>query len=134
MAQPDSKSATAALKAIDQLSQQGFRCCIVPQVLYEYWVVGTRPVEQNGLNHRTEHVARDIQRLQQLFHLLKDERTIFEQWQTLVLDRSIRGKSAHDARLVAAMKRHDIKDILTNNESDFKRFEEITIHVPQQAA
>jgi len=61
---------------------------------------------------------------------LRDERAIFEQWQTLLSENEIRGKRAHDARLVAAMKRHSIEHILTFNEGDFQRFSEITVHVP----
>ncbi len=130
LAQPDTDAASAALAALDVLGQQGFRACIVPQVLYEYWVVCTRPVDANGLGHRIAHVDRDVHRLQEIFLFLKDERAIFEQWQTLVFVNEVRGKSAHDARLVAAMKRHNIEHILTFNEGDFQRFSEIIIHVP----
>lgn len=38
-----------ALAAIDWLDANGHECVIVPQVLYEYWVVATRPAENNGL-------------------------------------------------------------------------------------
>lgn len=37
-----------ALAAIDRLDANGHECVIVPQVLYEYWVVATRPGENNG--------------------------------------------------------------------------------------
>jgi predicted nucleic acid-binding protein len=37
------------------------------------------------------------------------------------------GKQAHDARLVAAMKVHDLRHLLTFNDTDFKRFTEITV-------
>jgi predicted nucleic acid-binding protein len=34
---------------IAKLRNEGHELCIVPQVLYEYWVVVTRPVSDNGL-------------------------------------------------------------------------------------
>ena len=38
-----------AMGAIEILKREGYDCQIVPQVLYEFWVVATRPVENNGL-------------------------------------------------------------------------------------
>ena len=38
--------------------------------------------------------------------------------------------SAHDARLVAAMRRHGTAHILTFNEIDFRRYPEITVLTP----
>ena len=40
------------------------------------------------------------------------------------------GKMAHDARLVAAMKRHDITHLLTFNDRDFSRFTDIMVVNP----
>ena len=41
---------------------------------------------------------------------------------------------AHDARLVAAMVRHSISHLLTFNEQDFARYNEIAVIVPSAAA
>lgn len=130
IAQPDSPAAAVALNGIDDLGRSGFRCCIVPQVLYEYWVVCTRPIEQNGLNHRITHVSRDLLNLQKMFTLLNDSSEVFEEWHTLVNTHEVRGKNAHDARIVAAMKCHNVHHILTFNDRDFRRFDDITIHIP----
>jgi predicted nucleic acid-binding protein len=40
----------------------------------------------------------------------------------------------HDARIVATMKAHGIKNLLTFNSDDFKRYTEITVHHPQGLA
>lgn len=47
--QPDSPEFEPAVKAITQLRSQGFNGCMVPQIIYEYWAVATRPIEVNGL-------------------------------------------------------------------------------------
>jgi hypothetical protein len=43
---PDHPVVTAAVTA---LLGQGETLCIVPQNLYEFWVVATRPLASNGL-------------------------------------------------------------------------------------
>jgi predicted nucleic acid-binding protein len=42
----------------------------------------------------------------------------------------VKGKNAHDARLVAAMVRHGLTHILTFNAQDFSRYRGITIMTP----
>ena len=42
------------------------------------------------------------------------------------------GKEAYDAKLVAAMRVHQIKRILTYNEQDFRRYEDLQILHPDQ--
>jgi hypothetical protein len=44
---------------------------------------------------------RSILGITQDYQLLKDERGIFSHWQSLVVTQAVKGKSAHDARLVA---------------------------------
>ena len=53
------------------------------------------------------------------YPLLRDERRVFENWRDLVNVYQVKGKNAHDTRLVAAMRRHGISDLLTFNGVDF---------------
>jgi predicted nucleic acid-binding protein len=62
--------------------------------------------------------------------LIKDERGIFGNWQSLVVAQSLKGKSAHDARLVAAMQRHRLSNMLTFNTPDFTRFNNVQVFSP----
>jgi predicted nucleic acid-binding protein len=43
----------------------------------------------------------------------------------------VKGKTAHDARLVAAMRRHGVNRLLTFNASHFARFAGITVLTPE---
>lgn len=43
---------------IAQLARRGFEPCIVPQVLYEFWTVATRPTAQNGLELPPQQASR----------------------------------------------------------------------------
>ena len=116
-----------ATSAITNLRRDRHELCLVPQVLYEYWVVVTRPVAENGLGMKTAEADRNIEDWLDLFTLLRDERGVFSAWRELASFYEVKGKSAHDTRLVAAMKRHDVSHLLTFNVADFQRYEGIEI-------
>lgn len=103
---------------------------IVPQNAYEFWVVATRPVDVNGLGFTVAEAELHLDHLMQLFPLLRDERTILRYWRELVVQYEVKGLKAHDARLVAAMRRHGVSELLTFNESDFRRYGSITVRTP----
>lgn len=69
-----------------------------------------------------------------LFRFYRDERAVYSTWRQLIARHSVRGKPAHDARLVAAMNRHGLKHILTFNTSDFVRYLGIQIIDPRAVA
>jgi len=131
-AQPGTQAYGEAQDALANLRLSGFEPCLVPQVFYEFWVVATRPLPENGLGFTTAQAQTDIEKLQRLFTVLRDERAIFEHWQELVAKHDVKGKNAHDARLVAAMKRHELTHLLTFNLVDFTRFSDISVLTPTQ--
>jgi hypothetical protein len=63
----------------------------------------------------------------ELFTLLRDERGIFDEWRAVIVENKVKGKGAHDARLVAAMKRHGLSRLLTFNVADFARYNGIEV-------
>jgi predicted nucleic acid-binding protein len=104
---------------------------LVPQNIYEFWVVATRPIAVNGLGMTTGAAHAELERFAPpLFALLQDERAILSRWQELVTKYDVKGKPAHDARLAAAMLRHGLTHLLTFNVSDFSRYAEITAVTP----
>ncbi len=119
-----------ALGAIEWLKRNGHDCQIVPQVLYEFWVVATRPLEGNGLGLDPGKAEDAIQEWMSFFRLRLDERGVFRRWIDLVSMNQVRGKTAHDARLVAAMERHGLTNLLTFNPADFARFSLIHVYTP----
>ncbi len=125
LANPADVQYECALESLALVRMLGYRPCIVPQILYEYWVVATRRAEQNGLGMSVSESESDITNMVEKFHLIRDERAIYDHWYQLVLRYKVIGKMAHDARLVAAMKRHDIAHLLTFNDRDFSRFTDI---------
>jgi predicted nucleic acid-binding protein len=64
--------------------------------------------------------------------LLEGKTGVSAAWEKLVSARLISGKLAHDAHLVAVMEIYAVKDILTFNGADFRRFPGITVLDPSQ--
>lgn len=129
-AQPAHSHHTIAIEAVKTARLRGYIPSLVPQILYEYWVVATRPTSENGLGMTVPEAEADISRLVSLFHLFRDERAILDRWRTIVVQCEVQGKTAHDARLVAAMDRHGVQNLLTFNDQDFKRYPNIAIIHP----
>lgn len=109
------------------LIHQGHQLAVVAQNLIEFWAVGTRPLANNGLALSITDTAAHIRSFQDTFALLPDTQDIFLEWQRLVELHEVSGRQVHDARLVAGMLVHGASHLLTFNDGDFKRYNEITI-------
>ena len=120
-----------AENAVAILRAQGEQLCIVPQNLYEFWVVCTRPISQNGLGMTAAETEAEVVRLKGFFTLLDDTPSILTAWERLVTQYQVVGKNAHDARLVAAMLVHGVPRILTFNDRNFQRYPAIAVLSPQ---
>jgi predicted nucleic acid-binding protein len=134
LAQPTHPHHTIAKQAVTALRLRDDEPCVVPQVLYELWVVCTRPVPLNGLGMTSAAAGAELANVTRFAFLYRDERAILQHWQQLVANYEIKGKAAHDARVVAAMVRHGVKPLLTFNVNDFSRFREIDVLAPDQIA
>ncbi len=129
-ADPASPSCSASVRATSELRLRGDIPCIVPQSLYEFWVVATRPLAQRGLGLTPVQAQAELTSIKQLFPLLADTPAIYAEWERLVTQHAVSGKNGHDARYVAAMNIHGISHLLTDNKGDFKRFTSITALSP----
>jgi predicted nucleic acid-binding protein len=72
----------------------------------------------------------ELTAIKRLFRFLRDERAVYPEWEQLVTTLDVKGKQAHDARLVAAMNRHGLKYLLTFNTGDFARYPSVTALAP----
>jgi predicted nucleic acid-binding protein len=120
-----------AKTALFTLRERGQILSIFPQNLIEFWAVATRPVTNNGLGLSVAQAEAELTSLKTLFVLLPDTPEIFPEWEKIVLQYRVSGKRAHDARLVAPMRVHNLTHLLTFNTADFKRFSSITVVSPQ---
>lgn len=130
-AQPSHSMHADAARAVGELLARGEILSIIPQNIIEYWAVATRPVEANGLGMSVDETVAEVSRLRGIFHLFPDTAEIFSEWEGLVSRHGVKGKEAHDARIVAAMLAYKVTHLLTFNTADFKRYTEITTVNPQ---
>lgn len=134
LSQPGHPLQFVALQAAKTLLDQDHELRTVPQVLYEYWAIATRPSTQNGIGLSIAEAQSRLTEFKALLPLLRDERGIFEPWEEIVVDQQVHGKLTHDARLVAAMTRHKLTHLLTFNLDDFRRFSDIKVLDPAEVA
>lgn len=129
---PQSEQYAVADEAVYQLLAEGHQCLLTSQVLIEFWVVATRPVEVNGFGWTPERTKTQIERFLSQFTLLQEPPDLFSFWFQLVNDHEIKGKRTHDIRILAVMKAYTISHILTFNPSDFIPVDGIIIVHPQE--
>lgn len=98
---------------------------ICPQVLYEFYVVATRPVNANGLDLSSEEAVKEVQQFQQAYSFVDDPAELFHGWRGLVKKYGTKGLPAYDTKIVAFMQAQRIKQIYTLNPTDFKRYYDI---------
>lgn len=119
-----------AVDALAALLAARERVCIVPQNLYEFYVVATRPAKDHGLGRTPRDAQAMVERFEQLYSLIEDTPVVYAQWKALIVAHGVAGKSAHDARLAAAMLAHGITRLLTFNGADFKRYPHVQVIDP----
>lgn len=118
----DSDRHAEVVAAVDALVARGDDLVLVPQVLYEYWVVATRPYGNGGLSLTSEEAARGVRLLTESFRCLADPPILLGIWLDLVEKHQVLGRQGHDARFAAAVIVHGLNGFLTLNTPDFKRF------------
>ena len=119
----DSESHAEVARAVHSLTTGNNEAVLVPQVLYEYWAVATRPYgSSNGLSLTTEEAAHTVRLITTRFLCLPDPPELFGTWLDLVTTHQVSGRPTHDARLAAAVRVHQLDAFLTLNAPDFKRF------------
>ncbi|WP_228051810.1 type II toxin-antitoxin system VapC family toxin [Sphaerospermopsis aphanizomenoides] len=77
---------------ISEILLRGGQCFITSQVIIEFWVVATRPVNVNGLGWTVEQTTQAVQMLISQFDLLAETPDVFSIWLNLVITYNISGK------------------------------------------
>lgn len=114
-----------ARAAIQTLLGRHERLIVVPQNLYEFWAVATRPpgappAGRNGLGMTPAQAGNWLRFFRRRFTLLADREDLSSLWQALVETHGVTGFRAHDVRLVAAMQSYGMTRLLTFNADDFR--------------
>ena len=122
---------TEAKNAVDKLLKQGDTLFVTLQNISEFWNVCTRPADKNGVGFTIANTDSELSKIEQVFDLLPDTEEVYRNWRELVVTYSVSGIQVHDAKIVAAMKAHNIQNLLTFNSKDFKRYTDIKAVEPK---
>lgn len=123
-----------AVASVAHFKSSGDELRALPQCFYEFWVVATRPVANNGLGLSTVQAELEMTGMEALFPMVLDPATLYANWRALVVAHDCKGKVAHDARIVAAMQAHGLTHLLTFNIPDFTRYPGIIVLDPRAIA
>jgi predicted nucleic acid-binding protein len=130
LSDPDYPAIEAAL---EELSRRSVVLCITSQNVAEFWSACTRPLDRNGYGLSPDEADRRAKLFEARLRLLPDSLLVHEEWRKLLVTYKVSGVQVHDARLVAAMHVHGVKQILTLNVKDFARFTSVEAILPKDA-
>jgi predicted nucleic acid-binding protein len=116
----DEPDHASVLSAVVKLESNGEELCCTAQSLREFWHVGTRSVESNGIGLLPADVASLIAEIRLRLTTLSENDQTFEQWLKLVTKCSIRGAACHDANHVAVALAHGVDTVLTFDIAHFR--------------
>ena len=122
---PDDRDYPLVVSALDAILKRGAVLCYTSQNVAEFWNTCTRPADRNGYALSPQEADRRVRSFESRLRLLPDTLAVHQEWRKLLVAYSVSGVQVHDARLVAAMRVHDVKQILTFNDKDFARYLEI---------
>jgi predicted nucleic acid-binding protein len=117
--------------SIRLLYRQRVELATTAQNIAEFWNVSTRPPSaRGGYGQTIEVTERRIQFFERFASVFCDKTTTYSEWRRLVMQYRVSGVAVHDARIVAQMIAWGVRDILTLNPDDFRRYAEISVHSP----
>jgi len=120
-----------AQEALKTLRRQNCIFFILLQNVSEFWNVCTRPLDKNGFGFSIAQTDAELSKIELVFDILPDMKEIYRNWRELIVNHSVSGVKVHDAKIVAAMKAHNIQNLLTFNAKDFKRYTNIKAVEPK---
>jgi len=121
---------TSCLELLRESADSGVHFAIIGQIVREYLVVATRPVDANGLGLSPAQAIRNIREFRGRAHLLPETREVAAELIRLVDEHALQGKRVHDANVVAAAHHHHVSAIVTSNTADYEGLCRIPVLTP----
>jgi len=114
-----------AQRLFNESRARGYHLGASGQVLREYLVVATRPVNENGLGLEIADAIANINELRRYVHFFEENEEVSRRLRGLATAHGIRGRRLHDANIAATMLAHGIGRVVTQNVADFASFDGI---------
>src|SRR5437764_14037105 len=119
---PDDRDYQLVTSAIETMLLADAVLCYTSQNVGEFWNTCTRPLDRNGYGLVPKEADRRARFFEDRLRLLPDSLGVHNEWRRMLITHSISGVQVHDARLVAAMRVHGVRQILSFNSTDFIRY------------
>jgi len=123
-----------AVGAVFRLLDENTPVYFALQNIAEFWNVATRPIQNNGLGFSIPSTLSEVEKIEGLLTLLPDTPAVYAEWKRIVVGKGVSGVKVHDARLVATMKTHRVRSLLTFDADDFARYDGIEVMHPKTIA
>lgn len=115
----------SALEVLNSWPQREVQLCASGQVLREYLVVATRPIEVNGLGLSPEDALLNAASIRKRVQILAEGEATLRRVEQVTRDYGCRGKQIHDAHIAATALEHGVGRLVTENTGDFKRYADL---------
>jgi predicted nucleic acid-binding protein len=112
----------AAGRVLTSAVRAGVHLGLSGQILREYLVAATRPVERNGLGLLPEQALANVGEFRRRALVYAEDDAVSLRLGKLVREAGVRGKRIHDANVAATMLVHGISVLVTDNPDDFAPF------------
>ena len=114
-----------ALSVLQDWPGKGHSLFCTGQILREYLVVATRPLDKNGLGLSWPDASHNLGVFTSRLKFLEENEAVSKRLGKLLNSIPCLGKQIHDANLVACALVHGVKGIVTENLQDFLRFQAV---------
>ncbi len=115
-----------AVEAVYRLLAESTPVYFTFQNIAEFWNVATRPNKNNGLGFSIASTLGEVEKIEGLLTLLPDTPAVYAEWRRIIVENGVSGVKVHDARLIATMKTHGVRSLLTFDVDDFTRSPTLT--------
>jgi predicted nucleic acid-binding protein len=132
--QPAHPQHGVAVEAVYRLLSESTPVYFTLQNIAEFWNVATRPIDNNGLGFSILSTLGEVEKIEGLLTLLPDTPAVYAEWKRIIVEHGVSGVKVHDARLVATMKTHGVRRLLTFDVDDFTRYAGIDVMHPKTVA
>ena len=108
-----------ARRLITESGTRGFHLSVSGQILREYLVVATRPLNANGLGFTTKDAMSNVKTFLGHVECLEEVKSSALKLLEITEILQLRGKRIHDANILATMLVHGVQCLVTDNLADF---------------
>ncbi len=116
-----------ALHVLNDLPNRGVELCVSGQVLREFLVVSTRPVEANGLGMEPTAAVENVAAFLSRSTVLDETSDVSTSLARIVRTSGCSGTRIHDANIVATLLAHGLTHLVTSDRDDMRRFDGVVV-------